>query len=229
MKKIENVRALLVDLDDTVFDFKKAEHVALEAALKTVGIEPKPEVVQDYVTINLAIWKELERGEISRDELRVERFRRFYRSQGIDREATELADLYVENLSKGHYWIEGSREALIELKKDYKLYIASNGTSWIQRSRINSSDLESLVDDIFISEEIGVNKPAKGFFDCCFAKMDVSPAQCLMVGDSLSSDIAGGINAGLRTVWINPNGKTAENGVKADYMVASLSELVNLL
>ncbi len=229
MQGLENVTTLLIDLDDTVFDFKKAERVALEAALKEIGLEPDEGLIQQYSSINSAIWKELERGEITREELRVERFSRLYRARNIDEDATALADLYVEKLALGHYWMPGSREALIELKKKYKLYIASNGTSWIQRSRIGSSDLESLVDGIFISEELGVNKPAKGFFDKCFEVIKEPREHCAMIGDSLSSDMQGGINAGLVTVWVNPGRKPANPEIKTDFEILSLSELVKLL
>ena len=129
----------------------------------------------------------------------------------------------------GHYFLPGAEEALRSLAEKYKLYIASNGSKLVQWPRIKSADLETYFSDIFISEDMGADKPAKAFFDRCFAKIPgFDPQKAMIVGDSLTSDIQGGINAGIFTCWVNPTHKHPGN-IRPDYEIESLSQLEDLL
>ena len=221
---------LLIDLDDTILDFQKQEQVAIRKTLSDAGIEPTQEICALYSLINDAHWKRLEKGEITRDEVLQGRFRELFAQLGVEADHTAPALAYMENLATGHYFLPGAREAVESLHRKYRLFLASNGTASVQRRRIESAGLAPYFEEIFISQDVGVNKPAKGYFDYCFGHiMGFDPARTLMVGDSLSSDIAGGQNAGIATCWINPGKKPYTLEKKPDYEIESISQLEALL
>ena len=221
---------LLLDLDDTILDFKKAEYFALRQTLEAFGLQPTEEVCARYSVINQAHWEMLERKELTREQVLVGRFEVLFSEYGIDCDAAACAAYYANALSQGHYFLPGAPEALRRLAKQYPLYLVSNGTAAVQRGRIKSADIAQYFQDIFISHEIGVNKPDKVFFDRCFAQIpDFDRAKALIVGDSLTSDIQGGINAGIATCWVNPNGKTAPGSLSPDYQIPSITQLEALL
>lgn len=221
---------LLIDLDDTILDFHKAEAVAIRKTLAQAGLEPTDGVCQRYSQCNDIHWKMLERGEITRDQVLVGRFQMLFDEMGISVDAAAVAGNYTENLSQGHFFLPGAEDALKALQGKYRLFLASNGTAWVQRRRIASADIEKYFEDIFISHEIGVNKPAKEYFDRSFARIDgFAPEKTMIVGDSLSSDILGGQNAGITTCWVNPEGKTCNLEKAPDYEIRSISQLEALL
>ena len=220
---------LFIDLDDTILDFHKAEAVALRKTLLEFGIDPTPETCSLYSNINRAYWAALERGELTRAQVSVGRFEKFFAQLGVSADAAACNRYYWELLSVGHYFLPGAEEALQSLAKKYKLYIASNGTKSVQQPRLESSGIEKYFEDIFISEDMGADKPSKIFFDRCFAKIPgFDPQKAMIVGDSLTSDIQGGINAGIKTCWVNPNHKQPGH-IKPDYEIESLSQLKALL
>lgn len=221
---------LLIDLDDTILDFQKQEQVAIYKTLSEAGIKPTDEICALYSRINDAHWKRLEKGEITRNEVLQGRFRELFAQLGVEADHTAPALAYMEHLATGHYFLPGARKALESLRGKYRLFLASNGTASVQWRRIESADLAPYFEQIFISQEVGVNKPAKGYFDYCFGHIKgFDPARTLMVGDSLSSDIAGGQNAGIATCWINPTGKVCALKQKPDYEIQALSQLEGLL
>ena len=141
----------------------------------------------------------------------------------------EVAAFYEDRLSIGHYFIEGAEEMLRALHGAYRLHLVSNGVYEVAMSRLNSSTIVPLFDHIFISGALGVDKPAKEFFDACFAQIsDFDPAQAVIVGDSLTSDILGGKNAGITTIWFNPHQKSATS-IIPDYEINNLGEIEELL
>lgn len=223
-------RFIFLDLDDTIFDFHKAERIALSKTLETMGLSPDPTVTTRYSEINIAQWKLLEQGKLSREELKVRRYRLLFDELGVDASPELAARTYAENLSIGHYFVEGAEALLRELACDYRLFLVSNGSRDIQRSRIGSSDIHLYFEGMFISEEIGFNKPDVRFFDAIFAQIaGFEKSEAVIIGDSLSSDIRGGKNAGITTVWFNPAGASAPPDNEPDYTVARLSELPALL
>jgi len=223
------VEFLFIDLDDTILDFKKAEHVAVKKTLADFGVEPTEEVCSRYSIINQQHWEAMERKEMTRQQVLVGRFAVLFQELGVDVDAAECSQQYTKNLSIGHYFLPGARESVEALSGKYKLYMTSNGTAWVQRSRLESADIEKFFLDIFISQEIGFNKPAPEYFAGCFAKIpDFDPAKAMIVGDSLSSDILGGKNAGIATCWINPRHKSAGD-IVPDYEIEDLTQLENLL
>lgn len=224
------IRNVLFDLDDTLFDFHKAEKIALTKTLVHFGIDPTEETLALYSTINAAHWKRLELGEISREEVKVGRYRELFETIGVECDPVKATAYYESMLAIGHYFMPGAPELLEELYRKYRLYIVSNGTAKVQEGRIGSSGITKYMDGIFISQILGANKPDKQFFDICFAEIpDFSLSETVIIGDSLSSDIKGGINAGITTVWFNPKGIENDNNIKPDYTIKELSEVPGLL
>lgn len=224
------IRNVLFDLDDTLFDFHKAEKIALTKTLVHFGIDPTEETLALYSTINAAHWKRLELGEISREEVKVGRYRELFKTIGVECDPVKATAYYESMLAIGHYSMPGAPELLEELYRKYRLYIVSNGTAKVQEGRIGSSGIAKYMDGIFISQILGANKPDKQFFDICFAEIpDFSLSETVIIGDSLSSDIKGGINAGITTVWFNPKGIENDSDIKPDYTIKELSEVPGLL
>ena len=224
------MRNVLFDLDDTLFDFHKAEKIALTKTLVHFGIDPTEETLALYSTINAAHWKRLELGEISREEVKVGRYRELFKTIGVECDPVKATAYYESMLAIGHYFMPGAPELLEELYGKYRLYIVSNGTAKVQEGRVGSSGIAKYMDGIFISQVLGANKPDKQFFDICFAEIpDFSLSETVIIGDSLSSDIKGGINAGITTVWFNPKGIENDSDIKPDYIIKELSEVPGLL
>jgi len=224
------IRNVLFDLDDTLFDFHKAEKIALTKTLVHFGIDPTEETLALYSTINAAHWKRLELGEISREEVKVGRYRELFETIGVECDPVKATAYYESMLAIGHYFMPGAPELLEELYGKYRLYIVSNGTAKVQEGRIGSSGIAKYMDGIFISQTLGANKPDKQFFDICFAEIpDFSLSETVIIGDSLSSDIKGGINAGITTVWFDPKGIENDSDIKPDYTIKELSEVPGLL
>lgn len=224
------IRNVLFDLDDTLFDFHKAEKIALTKTLVHFGIDPTEETLALYSTINAAHWKRLELGEISREEVKVGRYRELFKTIGVECDPVKATVYYESMLAIGHYFMPGAPELLGELYRKYRLYIVSNGTAKVQEGRIGSSGIAKYMDGIFISQILGANKPDKQFFDICFAEIpDFSLSETVIIGDSLSSDIKGGINAGITTVWFNPKRIENDSDIKPDYTIKELSEVPGLL
>ncbi len=221
---------LFIDLDDTVLDFKMQEDVAIRKTLLEAGIEPAQQVCDRYSQINKEHWKRMETGEITREQVLHGRFRVLFDELGIESDSRQTALSYMEHLSEGHYFLPGAEEALASLSKKYRLFLASNGTARVQEKRLQSAGIGKYFQAVFISQTIGVNKPNKGFFDYCFASIPgFDPGMAMIVGDSPSSDILGGINAGIATCWVNPNHRKGREDIRADYEIESLAQLESLL
>ena len=224
------IKFLLIDLDDTILDFHKAERVGLENTLRHFGLEPTEETVALYLQINAAHWRALEQGQMTRKQVNEGRFETLFHQLGREVDGGACAAYYLSQLALTHDYLPGAEEAVKRLAQKYRLFIASNGNSSVQYPRLAASGLNDYIEKAFISEALGQNKPSKAYFDLCFAQIpDFDPRQAVMVGDSLTSDIQGGINAGLPTVWVNPSGKTNTTAICPDYEIRNLSELEQLL
>lgn len=219
---------VFLDLDDTLLDFKKCEAAALYEAMGGFGIATDGESTARYSAINDMMWKRLERGEATRDEVLTERFRLFLQTVGRgDVEAKAARAAYERALSTKCFFIDGAKELLDALYGKYRLFIVSNGTAHVQDGRIAASGIAGYFEDIFISHKIGFDKPDRRFFDFCFSRIDgFDRSRAIIVGDSPTSDILGGKNAGIATVRFNPK-RGADCG--ADYEIYALSELPETL
>ena len=223
------IEFLLLDLDDTILDFHKAERIALSKTIREFGVEPTEEVLSLYHGINKWHWEQLELGMLSREEVLVNRFGVLFEKLGKTVDACLCARAYERNLSVGHYFLPGAQEAVDSLHKKYRLFLVSNGTASVQKGRMTSADLYRFFETVFVSQEIGHNKPSVAYFNACFAAIPgFDKEKAIIVGDSLSSDIKGGINAGIRTVWVNPEHKPWGD-IRPDYEIESISQLEGLL
>ena len=221
---------LFLDLDDTILDFHKAERIALSKTLRDFGLEPTDEVLTRYHIINRQHWEALERGEMTRDQVLEGRFQMLFSEMGKSVEPATVARGYEQNLGIGHYFLPGAQEAVERLHEKYRLFLASNGTASVQHSRLTSAGLYPYFEKVFVSQEIGFNKPSREYFDACFAQIPgFDPEKAIMVGDSLTSDILGGIRAGIKTCWVNPGHLPPRADIPADYEIENLSQLESLL
>ncbi len=224
------IQNVLLDLDDTLLDFHKAEAAALKKTLQRLDIVPKEATVTRYSQINDAQWKLLEQGKLTRPEILVRRFSLLFEELGVIRDAELANTLYKSFLAQGHYFIDGAPELLEILAPKYKLYLVSNGNAAVQDSRIQSAGITKYFQQIFISQRIGFDKPAREFFMRCFEKMPgFTEANTIIVGDSLTSDMQGGNNAGIHTCWFNPMKKTHPADIRIDGEITRLEELPLLL
>lgn len=224
------VKTILFDLDNTLFDFTKAEGIALAKTLIHLGIEPEKRVLERYSVINLAQWKLLEQKKITRAELKIRRYKFLFDEFDFQCSPEEAAKTYEEFLSMGHYFMPGAEELLENIYKKYNLYVITNGITKVQKGRIKSAGLKKYFKDIFISEEIGYDKPSAEYFEHCFEKIeDFKKEDAVIIGDSLSSDIQGGANTGVKTIWFNPEGVENNSAVKPDYEISNLKEIEKLL
>ena len=223
-------QTILFDADNTLLDFTRSEDAALRDALQGIGVHPDDRMVAAYSEINDAMWKKLERGETTKEALRTDRFREFCRVERIDTDVEALARSYTEHLSTKSFLVDGALETCRKLKPFCALYVVTNGIGFVQRGRFNPSPLAPLFCDAFISEEVGFEKPRREYFEAVAAKIPhFDPENTLIVGDSLSSDIAGGIAFGIDTCWYNAKGKPLPDGMKPTYIVTRLEDVVPLI
>lgn len=228
MKKRYEV--LLMDVDGTLLDFDKAEREGFKQVLEHYDFTPEEALIEEYHLINKECWEALEEGKISRDEVLTSRFEKFFSRHNCAVNGQEAENLYRLYLEKGFYLIDGAVSILEYLKDRYRLYVVTNGVAETQRLRLEGASLNSYFKDVFISEDAGSQKPKKEFFDYCFARIpEADPAKMLIIGDSLTSDIRGGINAGVDTCWFNPKGIENKRGIMPGYEIKSLSELKEML
>lgn len=224
-----SLKYILLDLDDTVYDFHKAEHVAISKTLTEFGIEPTESVVRRYSEINNACWRMLEEGIMTREQILVERFRRLFAELSVECDPALVRISYEGNLSECAYMVDGAAELIDALRGRYVLAIASNGTARVQDRRIERGNIAPLFDYIFISERLGATKPSGRFFDLCLCAMGAENRdEVLILGDSLSSDIKGGIGAGIHTCHYNPRGIEYTH-IIPEYSIRSLSELHSVI
>ena len=224
------IEFLFLDLDDTILDFHKAERIAISKTFQTFGLEPTEAVLDRYHVINRQHWERLEKGELTREQVLQGRFEVLFREMGRRADAAAIARTYEHNLSIGHYFLPGAREALDALGKHCRLYLARNGTASVQQGRLTSAGLYPVFEKVFVSQELGFNKPSIEFFNACTRQIPgYDPKKAMMVGDSLTSDIQGGINAGMATCWVNPTHAPGRPDIRPDYEITALSELEGLL
>jgi 2-haloacid dehalogenase len=179
-----------------------------------------------YAEINDGHWKRLEKGETTRDRLRTERFGDFFRVMDFHGDPARMANDYEESLSRQRFLLDGALELIQGLYGLCGLYVVTNGLAKVQKSRFGGCPLAHYFDSCFISEEMGCAKPEKRFFDQVAAAIpDFEPAAAIVIGDSLSSDIQGGVNAGLDTCWYNPANKPAPPHLPITYTVTRLSDI----
>lgn len=223
------VQDILFDLDETLLDFKRSESRALSNMLRHIGVEPTEKVISRYSEINKSRWKLLEQGLLTRQQVKESRYEILFAELGVDYSAAEATAYYEAQLSQKGFMFPDTIKLLESLYGRYRMYIVSNGGSNVQSGRLADSGIGKYFEDIFISEDAGAEKPSREFFDYCFGRRpEINVDESVIIGDSLTSDIQGGINVGMRTIWFNLDGQQAEK-IHPDYEVKSLMEIPALL
>ena len=221
---------VFLDLDNTLMDFDKAERLSLSETLRSFGVEPEEAILRRYHEINIRHWELLEDGVLSREQILLRRFTTLFEELGLSCDGAAVNLDYEGRLSRACWMIPGARELLESLYGRYPLYIVSNGSAEVQDGRLAGADLARYFDGVFISERVGFDKPAREFFETCFAAVPgFDRRRALIVGDSLSSDIRGGQLAGVKTCWYNPKKKPGRKEIRPDYEISELSQLPPLL
>lgn len=221
---------LLFDADDTLFDFHKAMCESLTKALAEQGVLYTDELIERYDKINKQCWLRYEAGEITRGQMQRGRFAKFLSGMGLDCTAEQLDTRYLELLGNCPYLYDGVKELCEELSHGYRLAIVTNGISSMQRRRMENSEIARFFEHIFVSADTGYKKPEKGFFDYVFSRYpDIPRVRMLIIGDSLGSDIKGGIDVGIATCWVNTRQEKPVKALTPDYILEDISGLYSLL
>jgi len=221
---------LLFDADGTLFDYDRAEATALEQAFREVGTPFEPTCLSAYREINARVWREFEDGQITAERLRLRRFELLFEALRQPLAPAAFSAIYLRHLARGSHLIEGAREMVPALRAKYRLALITNGLRDVQRPRLAGSAIGDCFAEVIISEEVGAAKPHPAIFDATFERLGRPPhAKVLLIGDSLSSDIAGGRGYGLDTCWYNPTRTARPTGATSTYEIHHLSELARLL
>ena len=230
-------KVILIDIDDTLFDYKKAEDNAIRRVFedfeyfeKEKNVERFEEIKKKYNIINKDLWEKLEKDLITRDELKVRRFKELFKVANLSYNPEEFSSRYLERLGEGVFLFDGVENLCRYMKKKYKVAIVTNGIKEVQTSRIKNSGIAEYVDEIIISDELGISKPHPGIFEYALKKLrHENKNDVIMIGDSQTADIQGGINFGIDTCWINLVGRKENENIKATYKVDTIEELYKII
>lgn len=224
------IKNILWDVDGTLLDFEQTERCALKKCLDGIGVRADDAMVARYSRINDAYWKRLEKGECSRSEVALGRFRDFFAAEGISADPVKFDEEYKEALCGRQFPIDGCMQVCDELGEYVRQFVVTNGSARVQDRRLRSSGLYYLMNGIFVSEDIGFEKPSAEFFDIVLSV--IGPAEkdeTVIIGDSLSGDMLGGNNAGILCWWYNPSGAENTPGVRIDREIKDLREVLEIL
>lgn len=223
------IKWICFDVDDTLLDFHAREKIAFFSAMQEMGVRAKEQDYHEYARINDALWKQLEKGEIQKERLRIQRFEMFFQLFYPTLDPVKMNDIYVRHLAEQCFLIKGVQEVVEKCSKRVHCAIATNGIASVQRRRLEKSGLMPYFKELFISEELDCSKPQKEFFDAIVIKCKCSPEEILFVGDSLSADIQGAVMNHFVSVWYNPKHIKNEMDIHADHEIDQLEEVLNIL
>ncbi len=225
-----NYELLIFDADGTLFDFEKAEEYAFFKTAENAGRNFSNEEYGIYGRLNKAIWKEMELGQIDQETLKAERFTRFFAKLGIDEDEVGFSNEYLYNLSTAGFLFDGAVELLDQLKGRYRMVLLTNGLTSVQETRLGKSPVRPYFEELVISENVGISKPDPRIFEYTFDKIGYEKKdKALMIGDSLTSDIKGGLNFGVDTCWYNAEMKENEKNIVPKYEVHDYEGLLGIL
>jgi 2-haloacid dehalogenase len=222
---------LLFDADDTLFDFPKAAARAFSAMCRSNGVPDTLDTRALYHRINQELWAAFDRGEVSKDYVTLERFVRFFQALKLPRDPDKCNRDYLTALGAGVYPLPHAEAVCRELvRRGHKLYIVTNAVASVQRSRLHRSAVAPYITDAFISEDAGASKPSRAYFDYVFAHIPgITRENCLLIGDSPSSDIRGANNAGIPCCWYDPHGTALPEDLRIDYRITDLRQLYDIV
>ena len=237
-----NYKLVLIDLDDTLFDYPKTEKTAFRNTFEELGFfvesdleyAKKEEIYEKlkdrYKDVNLQLWKDLEKGAVDKDRLKVVRFEKIIEEFDLKYDPYEMSELYLKKLGEGIFPFEATEKLCEYLHSKYKVGIVTNGIKEVQYSRIENSEIAKYIDKIIISDEVGVNKPDKRIFEYAMNYFEImDKSEVIMIGDSLGADIKGGQNAGIDTCWVNLRNNVNDTGIVPKYEVDKLEKLFEIL
>lgn len=218
---------LLFDADDTLFDFGKAMRTSLQRSMEAMGIPFRAGYCTVYRTLNEALWRQLEQGVLTKEELKKRRMAEFFEKIGVTADAARMQELYQQQLNGSAFLLPDAREVLSALSAEKSCYIVTNGFAETQRGRLKQAGIDGFFKGLFISEEIGAQKPDKKFFDAVFSVLgEEMRERTVIIGDSLTSDMLGGSRAGIATCWYNPEQKENPQKIPVTKEIRSLGELM---
>lgn len=231
------IKILLWDIDGTILNFEKAEEAAIRKGFEENNLGVcTDQMLADYKQINKGYWEALERGEMTKEQILIGRFVEFFTKYNLD---TSKADIfnkgYQVDLGDTICFNDDAYDLLVQLNKKYKQYAVTNGTAVAQHRKIDRSGIGEILEKCFISEEVGYEKPSEKFFEAVFEEIKKNEAvtvnrdEILIIGDSLTSDIKGGNNCGIKTCWYNPNHAGNESELRIDYEIDNLQQLLKFL
>lgn len=232
------IKAILWDIDGTLLDFEYAEKYAIRKCFEIHGLgECSDEMLSNYSAINKKYWEALERGEMSKPEILVGRFKEFFETEGLNVSVAEAFNKdYQIHLGdpEGVRFMPGGREVIESCSLTYFQGIVTNGTKTAQDRKLAASGIDTIIkrEYVYISEEVGFEKPNVGFFDKVFEALNnlgIKKDEVIIVGDSLTSDIKGGINVGIKTCYYNPKKKENKTDIKPDYEINSLEDIKRII
>ena len=228
---------LLFDLDQTLLDFHASERLALKAVMEAEHLTFTEERYAFFKQTNKALWLDFEKELISKPELFEERFRRLFEECGCSTDGLDLMGInsdFIDCMSRNGVLMEGASEFLNRLGAGLpkaRIYIVTNGVERNAMGRINSTGLSEHLDGVFVSETMGTAKPAREYFEQVIKAIGGAKECCIVIGDSLTSDMLGAQNAGLTSCWFMPRGDIPEEVTKydIDYTASSFDELYEVL
>lgn len=226
------IKTIFWDVDGTLLNFHETEKKAITICFEHFGIDQvSDEVIARYSAINRRYWERLELGELSRQEVLVGRFQEFFATEGIKNADAEAINLFYQDILGSIFFVTDDSLNLCKgLQGKVSQYVVTNGTARAQKKKMVNTGFDQVMDGIFISEEIGFEKPSKAFFDVVFESIpECDLKSCVIVGDSLTSDMRGGVNAGIQTCWYNPEHLPNNTEVTPDYEITDLHEVLDLL
>ncbi|MBO0470565.1 YjjG family noncanonical pyrimidine nucleotidase [Enterococcus sp. DIV0242_7C1] len=223
-------KTLLFDVDDTLLDFKLTEKKALHALFQEEEIPLTEEIETTYKKINHRLWREFEQGKTDKKTVIDTRFSLLFEQYGKKVDGKQMGEKYRYHLSQGHDLLGNSKEIISRLRPDYELYIVTNGVAKTQYQRLKDSQMTPFFDDIFVSEEVGYQKPMKEYFDYVFDRIpNFDREKTMIIGDSLASDIQGGNKADIQTLWLNPENQATDGVIQPTYEISKLDDIFTIL
>ena len=225
------IKVILWDIDGTLLNFEEAEKHAIRACFAQFGLgECTDHMLADYSAINRVYWQKLERGEMSKPDILIGRFATFFEKYGLDISCAPAFNAqYQISLGDTVCFNPNGLEVVTALQGKVKQYAVTNGTKVAQQRKLERSGLNQLLDGVFISEDLGIEKPGIGFFHRVWEQIgQFDPTEVMIVGDSLTSDIQGGNNAGILCCWFNPKGKENATKLRIDYEIKDLTQILSI-
>lgn len=224
------IKVVLIDVDNTLLDFNECARQSMKKSFRMCELPYDEDKYAVFMKINDHLWEEVERRTLTKEELLKIRWKLIFKELDISEDGPTFEKIFHSFIAESHCLVKGARELLEYISNKYRVFFATNGFTLSQKNRIELAGLRSFAEDIFVSESIGCNKPERGFFDYCFAKIgDVAKDEVIMIGDSLTADIEGAASYGISTCWYNYDGITPDIAVKPDFTVNRLEEIKFIL